>query len=55
MNPMAGVVEGFRWAILGTSQVSPGLLAVSSAIAAVLLVSGLYYMRRMEPLFADVI
>jgi len=55
VNPMAGVVEGFRWAILGTSQVSPGLLAVSSAIAAVLLVSGLYYMRRMEPLFADVI
>lgn len=55
INPMAGVVEGFRWAILGTSPISPALLGISSAIAAALLVSGLYYMRRMEPLFADVL
>ncbi|HVN30363.1 MAG TPA: ABC transporter permease [Thermoanaerobaculaceae bacterium] len=55
VNPMAGVVEGFRWAILGTGRLSPGLLGVSSIIAVALLVSGLYYMRRMEPRFADVI
>ena len=55
LNPMAGVVEGFRWALLGAGQVSGGLLAVSGTVSCVLLVSGLLYFRRMERGFADVI
>lgn len=52
LNPMAGVVEGFRWALLGGPR--PGaLLAVSTAVVVVVLVSGLYYFRRMERTFAD--
>jgi lipopolysaccharide transport system permease protein len=56
LNPMAGVVEGFRWALLGTESSSPGLLiAVSVLSALVILVSGLFYFRRVEDRFADVI
>jgi lipopolysaccharide transport system permease protein len=55
LNPMAGVVEGFRWALLGAGQVSGGLLAISTGVAVALLVSGLFYFRRMERGFADVI
>jgi lipopolysaccharide transport system permease protein len=53
-NPMTGVVEGFRWALLGTGG-SSRLVAVSVAVVAVLLLSGLLYFRRMERTFADVI
>src|SRR6266566_7702204 len=54
LNPMAGVVEGFRWALLGSKP--PGaMLAVSVAVVIVLLVGGLYYFRRMEQEFADVV
>ena len=55
LNPMAGVVEGFRWAFLGTPPPAPGLLGVSVAVAVLLLLSGLLYFRRMERDFADVI
>jgi lipopolysaccharide transport system permease protein len=55
LNPMAGVVEGFRWAILGTASPSWGLMAVSSLVVVVLLVSGLLYFRRLERTFADVV
>jgi lipopolysaccharide transport system permease protein len=55
LNPMAGVIEGFRWALLGTGQLSATLLALSVATSAFLGVSGLYYFRRMERSFADVI
>jgi lipopolysaccharide transport system permease protein len=52
---MAGVVEGFRWALLGRDY-SPGpLLWVSVGVVIVLLISGLFYFRRMERSFADVI
>lgn len=55
LNPMAGVVEGFRWALLG-KQPAPGVMfAVSSIVVTTLLVSGLYYYRRMEKNFADVV
>lgn len=54
LNPMTGVVEGFRWALLGKGDVS-GLLWVSVAIVIVLLLTGLAYFRRMETSFADVI
>ena len=55
LNPMAGVVEGFRWALLGTSQAPGPLLAVSVLVVLAMLVSGLYYFRRMEKTFADVV
>ncbi|HEY0071119.1 MAG TPA: ABC transporter permease [Chloroflexia bacterium] len=55
INPMVGVVEGFRWALLGTGT-SPGtLILVSSVVAVSLLVSGAFYFRRMEKTFADVV
>lgn len=55
LNPMAGVVEGFRWALLGTRP-APGLLLVASAGTALLLFAGgLIYFRRVEDRFADVI
>ena len=55
LNPMAGVVEGFRWALLGKTGGTPALLIVSTVIVGVLLISGLAYFRRMERTFADVV
>ena len=55
LNPMAGVVNGFRWALLGVGD-APGLtLVVSVCVAILLLISGLFYFRRMERLFADMV
>jgi lipopolysaccharide transport system permease protein len=55
LNPMVGVVEGFRWCLLGAGE-APGLMVVISALAALLLlVTGAFYFRRMERTFADVI
>lgn len=54
LNPMAGVIEGFRWTILGTEP--PGsLITVSIIIVIVLVISGAYYFRHNEKIFADVI
>lgn len=54
LNPMAGVVEGFRWALLGKAR-SPGtLLWVSVLVVVLLLIGGLAYFRRMESTFADI-
>ena len=55
LNPMTGVVEGFRWALLGIPSPLGGLLWISVVVVIVLLVSGLYYFKRMEERFADVI
>jgi len=55
LNPMAGVIEGFRWALLGTEHAPGTLLMLSALTAAVLVVSGLYYFRRTERAFADVV
>jgi lipopolysaccharide transport system permease protein len=59
MNPVVGVVESFRWAMLGTvpSDSLPlgVLVAISSAVAVILLVTGLFYFRRMERTFADMV
>ncbi len=55
LNPMAGVVQGFRWAMLGVGMPPSGLLALSSAIALGLLASGAVYFKRMERTFADVV
>ena len=55
LNPMAGVIEGFRWALLGTNT-APGPIIAASVVAALfLLISGAFYFRRMERTFADVV
>ena len=55
INPMAGVVEGFRWALLGTDTVPGPIIIVSSLAALALLVGGAFYFRRMERTFADIV
>jgi lipopolysaccharide transport system permease protein len=55
LNPMVGVIEGFRWALLGIGS-APGLMVwISAAVAVVLLITGAFYFRRMERNFADVV
>jgi len=55
INPMTGVVEGFRWALLGADTAPGSIIIVSSLAALTLLVSGAFYFRRMEKTFADVV
>jgi lipopolysaccharide transport system permease protein len=55
INPMAGVVDGFRWALLGTDSAPGFIIAASTFTSVVLLLSGAYYFRRMEKTFADVV
>ena len=55
LNPMAGVVNGFRWALLGAGNGPDAALWVSVGISVLVLVSGLYYFRNMERTFADTI
>ncbi len=54
LNPMVGVIEGFRWALLGTAMPG-GLLFVSVSVVVVLLISGMFYFRRMEQYYADIV
>jgi lipopolysaccharide transport system permease protein len=55
INPMVGVVEGFRWALLSTDT-APGLpVLISTVVAVTILVGGLFYFRRLEKTFADVV
>jgi lipopolysaccharide transport system permease protein len=55
LNPMAGVVEGFRWALLGTDTAPGPMVLISAAVAVAMLISGAYYFRHMEETFADVV
>jgi lipopolysaccharide transport system permease protein len=55
VNPMVGVVEGFRWALFGSAQAPWQCVVVSTVTITVLLVSGLFFFRRMEKIFADVV
>ncbi len=55
INPMAGVVEGFRWALLGADTAPGAMILVSTATAAIMLLSGVYFFRRTERTFADII
>ena len=55
LNPMAGVVDGFRWALLGSVPPPGGMLIVSIAATALLLSGGLFYFRNMEKSFPDII
>jgi len=53
LNPLTGVVEGFRWCLLGVHSLPWQLLAISSGIAVLVLVTGMVYFRNMERTFAD--
>jgi len=55
LNPMAGVVNGFRWALLGTDTGPGPEMAISVAISLLVLIGGLFYFRNMEKTFADTI
>jgi len=55
LNPMYGVVQGFRWALLGGEQLDMPSLTISSVATIVALIGGIFYFRRMEQLFADVV
>lgn len=55
LNPLAGVVEGFRWALLGVGPGPSPLLFVSSAVAILLLLSGVFWFRRRERTFTDAV
>lgn len=55
LNPMVGVIDGFRWALLGQEPAPGPLLIISSATAVVMLVSGVIYFRRVERTFADMV
>lgn len=55
LNPMVGVVEGFRWALLRTNSAPGPIIAVSSAAALLILITGAFYFRRMEKTFADIV
>jgi lipopolysaccharide transport system permease protein len=52
---MVGVIEGFRWALLGTPAPDFSILAVSATLIAALLVGGLIYFKQAERTFADLI
>jgi lipopolysaccharide transport system permease protein len=52
---MTGVVEGFRWALLNTENAPGPMVAVSAVIAVIILVTGMFYFRRMERTFADMV
>jgi lipopolysaccharide transport system permease protein len=55
LNPMAGVVEGFRWALLGTKTAPGPMMLVSALVSVAILVGGAFYFRRMEKTFADTV
>ena len=55
LNPMTGVVDGFRWAMAGGPPPDPSLIAASVGMVGILLVGGLFYFRRLETRFADIV
>jgi lipopolysaccharide transport system permease protein len=55
LNPLAGVIEGFRWALLGVERPDFQVIAISATVVVALLVSGSIYFKRMERTFADVV
>ena len=55
LNPMVGVIEGFRWALLGKESPDFGVIALSTAVVLVIFLSGIVYFKQMERTFADII
>jgi lipopolysaccharide transport system permease protein len=55
LNPMVGVVEGFRWALLGTETAPGPIVGVSACVTVIVLLTGVFYFRRLEKTFADIV
>jgi homopolymeric O-antigen transport system permease protein len=55
LNPMVGVIEGFRWALLGTNTAPRPLILVSASVTLLILITGAFFFRRVERTFADVV
>ena len=55
LNPMVGVIEGFRWALLGKASPNFSLMAVSGIVVLAVLISGVIFFKNMEQTFADVV
>ena len=55
LNPMVGIVDGYRWSLLGTPAPDWSTLTMTTLLVAVVLTGGLYYFRRTEQTFADTI
>jgi lipopolysaccharide transport system permease protein len=55
LNPMVGVVEGFRWVVLGTGTFPGSTVTVSALVSVAIFLSGVWYFQRMERSFADII
>jgi len=55
LNPMTGVIDGFRWALTGRAQPDWTAMAISAAVTLVILISGLYYFRQTERTFVDIV
>ena len=55
LNPMAGVIEGFRWALLGKGDPAIGAILISACVVLILLLGGVFFFKRMERYFADVL
>jgi lipopolysaccharide transport system permease protein len=55
LNPMVGVIEGFRWGLLGTNTAPGSIIIISSLMAIAILVGGAFYFRRAEKSFADIV
>jgi lipopolysaccharide transport system permease protein len=55
LNPMAGVIEGFRWSLAGNGKSPSGLIFVSTGVVLVVLLSGVVYFQKMETTVADVV
>lgn len=53
LNPMVGVIEGFRWALLGKGDVEIGAMAASASMVLILGISGLVFFKKTEKIFAD--
>ena len=55
LNPLVGIVEGFRWSVLGRSALNPSIFWVTVAMSVIALLSGAFFFRRVERDFADII
>jgi len=55
LNPMSSVIDGFRWAVIGTHYPGGGPILFSAGVALAMLVGALYYFRRTELFFADIV
>jgi len=55
LNPMAGVIEGFRWSLMGTGDPPSRMLVVSAAAVVAILVGGIMYFQSMETKIADIV